>query len=54
MARRERIYLPMGFGGLIRYSEKERGFIKLKPQHVIIGIILLVVVEIILRVFFPY
>jgi preprotein translocase subunit Sec61beta len=54
MAKRERIYLPMGFGGLIRYSEKEREFIKLKPQHVIIGIILLVVVEIILRVFFPY
>lgn len=52
MARRERAYLPMGFGGLIRYSEKERELIKLKPQHVFIGIILLIIIELILKAFF--
>jgi preprotein translocase subunit Sec61beta len=54
MAKRERTYLPMGFGGLVRYSEKERELIKLKPQHVLIGVILLVIIELILKAFFPY
>jgi preprotein translocase subunit Sec61beta len=54
MAKRERVYLPMGFGGLVRYSEKERELIKLKPQHVLIGVVLLVIVELILKVLFPY
>ncbi|MDI6806205.1 MAG: preprotein translocase subunit Sec61beta [Candidatus Aenigmarchaeota archaeon] len=52
MVKRERTYLPMGFGGLVRYSERERELVKLKPQHVIWGIIILVIIEVFLKLFF--
>ena len=50
MAKRERIYLPMGTGGLIRYSEREKEALKLKPQHVVWIVILLIIIEVILKV----
>jgi len=48
MARqKERIYLPAGFGGLIRYGEEEESKFKLKPIQLIyfsiaLGILLLI------------
>jgi len=41
MARKDRRYLPMGIGGLIRYGEEEESKIKLKPEqlvYILVGI----------------
>ena len=47
--RRERIYLPAGVGGLIRYPEEEEKFFKLKPEHVVFIAILLIIIELLAR-----
>ncbi|MCS7105789.1 MAG: preprotein translocase subunit Sec61beta [Candidatus Aenigmarchaeota archaeon] len=53
MARRERLYLPMGAGGLLRYPEEEKEVIKIKPEHVVYLVIAIIILEMILKVFFP-
>jgi preprotein translocase subunit Sec61beta len=53
MAKDKKIYMPMGMGGLIRYTEEEKVFIKLKPKHVIAIIFCLVIIEILLKIFIP-
>jgi len=35
MAKRDKVYIPTGIGGLIRYGEEEESKIKLKPEQVI-------------------
>jgi len=50
--RRNRVYMPMGVGGLLRYPEEEEELIKLKPKHVIYFAIGLIIFEIILKVLF--
>jgi len=47
-----KINLPAGFGGLTRFSEEYESLINLKPTHVIIFVILIVLLRIILPVFF--
>ena len=32
---KDKVYMPSGVGGLVRYSEEEKQVIKLKPKHVI-------------------
>jgi len=49
MAKKDKIYLPRGIGGLIRYSEEEEQIIKLKPEHVIWIVIAIIIFEIIMR-----
>jgi preprotein translocase subunit Sec61beta len=46
---KDRIYMPMGTGGLIRYPEEGKELIKLKPKHVIWVIIGVIIFELILR-----
>jgi preprotein translocase subunit Sec61beta len=46
MTRKQKTYLPLGMGGLIRYGEYEESKIKIKPEHVVyilvgIGMILI-------------
>ncbi|MGC8812487.1 MAG: preprotein translocase subunit Sec61beta [Candidatus Aenigmatarchaeota archaeon] len=53
MAKKERLYMPMGAGGLLRYPEEEKEVIKIKPEHVIYIVIGIIVMEIILRILFP-
>jgi len=36
MARKDKIYMPTGSGGLVRYSEEGKELIKLKPMWVLI------------------
>lgn len=48
----ERIYMPMGTGGLMRYPEEEKEVIKLKPKHVIGIVIGIAVFELILKFLF--
>ncbi|MDI6806471.1 MAG: preprotein translocase subunit Sec61beta [Candidatus Aenigmarchaeota archaeon] len=52
MARRDKMYMPMGAGGLIRYSEEEKELIKIKPKQVVYIVIGIIALEIILKVFF--
>jgi len=42
MASDNKINLPGGFGGLMRYSEEYSSYINLKPSHVVLFIILIV------------
>jgi len=47
MGKKEKTYLPLGIGGLIRYGEEEESKIKIKPEQLVyilvgIGIILIV------------
>jgi preprotein translocase subunit Sec61beta len=42
MASDNRINLPGGFGGLMRYSEEYESYINLKPTHVVLFVILIV------------
>lgn len=51
MARRDKVYMPSGVGGLIRYSEGEKELIKLKPKHVVEIVVGIVIFEIILKLF---
>lgn len=44
--------MPMGTGGLLRYSEEEKQVFKVKPEYVIIIVATLSVVEILLKFLF--
>ncbi len=35
MGKKDKAYLPVGIGGLIRYGEEEESKIKLKPEQLI-------------------
>lgn len=52
MAKRDKIYIPSGVGGLIRYPEEEKEAIKLKPKHVVWIVIGIAVFEILLKFIF--
>lgn len=43
----------MGAGGLLRYPEEEKEVIKIKPEHVVYLVIAIIILEMILKVFFP-
>ncbi len=42
MAKDNKINLPGGFGGLMRYSDEFESYINLKPIHVVAFIILII------------
>ncbi|MFH1500881.1 MAG: preprotein translocase subunit Sec61beta [archaeon] len=48
-----KISMPAGFGGLMRYDEEYESRFKLKPEHVIVFIAIVIVFVILLNVFFP-
>jgi preprotein translocase subunit Sec61beta len=50
MAQDNRINLPGGFGGLMRYTEEYTSYINLKPTHVVLFVILIVA----FRIAMPY
>ena len=45
----QRINLPSGMGGLVRYFDDYKSKIMFKPEHVVAFIILVIIVEIILQ-----
>ncbi len=49
----EQINRPMGFGGLMRFSEEYKSKLNLKPAHVVAFIILIIIFVTILKVFWP-
>ena len=50
MARDTGINLPAGFGGLVRFKEEYESLFMLKPAHVIVFVIIILL----LRVFLPF
>ncbi|MEM5766064.1 MAG: preprotein translocase subunit Sec61beta [Candidatus Aenigmatarchaeota archaeon] len=50
MARRDRIYMPMGTGGLLRYQEEEE-MLTIKPEHVVIIVVGIIALELLLKFF---
>lgn len=46
----ERLRMPASFGGLVRYFEEYKSKIQIKPTHVILGIIIFIIFEIIVRI----
>ena len=51
MAKSDKLYMPMGTGGLLRYSEEEKELLKVKPIHVVYIVIGIVILELILKLF---
>jgi len=49
----EGINMPAGFGGIVRYSEEYKSKLKLKPTHVVIFVILVIVFVLGLKIFLP-
>ncbi|MEK6820641.1 MAG: preprotein translocase subunit Sec61beta [Nanoarchaeota archaeon] len=49
----DKISMPAGFGGLLRYSEEYKSKFMLKPSHVVALIIAIVLFVIVLNIFFP-
>jgi preprotein translocase subunit Sec61beta len=52
MATDNRIHMPAGFGGLMRFDEEYASKINIKPTHVIVFIILIVAFRVVLGMFF--
>ena len=44
-----RIHIPSSQGGLVRYFDDYKSKIELRPEYVIVAIVLVVVVEIVLH-----
>jgi preprotein translocase subunit Sec61beta len=52
MARqKDKIYMPMGAGGLLRYQEEEEEMFVIKPKHVVVMVIGIILFEIMLKFF---
>lgn len=49
MAKKERIYMPLGTGGLIRYREEEESKVKIKPEQLVVISIILIFLEVFLK-----
>jgi len=48
-----KINVPSGFGGLVRYGEEYQTRFMIKPEHVIVFIVLVVAFVIGLKLFYP-
>ncbi len=46
----ETMRMPSGAGGLVRYFDEYKSKIQLKPEHVVLLIILVIVFEIVIRI----
>jgi preprotein translocase subunit Sec61beta len=51
MAQDNRIHMPAGFGGLMRYDEEHETKFRLKPIHVIAFVILIIAFRVALALF---
>lgn len=45
----ERISMPSGMGGLVRYFDDYKSKIEFKPEYVIVMIVLVIIIEIFLH-----
>ncbi|MEX0920404.1 MAG: hypothetical protein WDZ69_02365 [Candidatus Pacearchaeota archaeon] len=52
MAKDNRIQMPGGFGGLMRFDEEFKSKFMLKPTHIVVFVILVVVFRVLLEFIF--
>jgi preprotein translocase subunit Sec61beta len=52
MAKKNRIQMPQSTAGLVRYFEESKSAIKLKPEHVLIASVVIIVAEIMINLMF--
>ena len=52
MADKNRITMPSGMGGLVRYFDDYKSKIEIKPGHVIVLTVLVIVLMLLLHAFF--
>jgi preprotein translocase subunit Sec61beta len=52
MAKKDSFRMPTGMAGLVRYGEESKEQIKVKPKHVIVFCIVIVILELILKFMF--
>jgi len=45
----DRINLPSGMGGLMRYFDEYKSKIQLKPEHIVVLIAIFIIIEVILK-----
>ncbi len=50
MARDEKIRMPTGQGGLVRYFDEYKSNIEFKPGHIVLMAIVVMIIEIVLHV----
>lgn len=51
MAKKDKVYMPSGMGGLIRYGEEGKVLFKIKPKQLVYIVGVIVVVELVLKFF---
>lgn len=49
----DKINIPSGFGGLLRYDEEYKSKFMLKPTHVIVFIVAVIIFVTVLKIFWP-
>jgi len=49
----DKINMPAGFGGLVRYSEEYKSKIMIKPAHIIGFVIAIIMFVTALKIFWP-
>ena len=45
-----RINMPSGMGGLVRYFDDYKSKIEFKPEHIVVAVVLVIIAEILLNV----
>ena len=51
-SQKDKVYMPSGIGGLMRYSEEEQPVIKIKPKQIIWVVVGIVGIELLLKFLF--
>ena len=46
---KERMQMPSGMGGLVRYFDDYKSKIEFKPGHIIVLVIIIIIIEIVLH-----
>ena len=49
MGKKDKIYMPSGMGGLVRYGEGGKQKYKLKPKHLVYLVSGIVIIELVLK-----
>ena len=45
----DKVSIPSGMGGLVRYFDDYKSKIEFKPEHVVIAIVLVIIAEVLLQ-----
>jgi preprotein translocase subunit Sec61beta len=48
---KDKMYMPMGAGGLMRYQDEEEEMFVIKPKHIVAIVVALIALEIFVKIF---